>query len=1133
MNGSTYLKRSLAHYWRAHLAVLLGVAAGCAALTGALLVGDSMRASLREFALGGLGRIDNALVANKPFGEDLPQRIAASPGFQQRFGTAAGVLVLRGSVTAADTQARTSGVSVIGANAGFAELFDSPDGANALDEFTGRSVIVNAALAHELRISEGDDVLIRVGKPSAISTETLLGRRDDTTAALRLTVERVLPSHGLGGFTLNPRQNRPLNAYVPRTVLQRALALRGRINAILVGRGGVSETADLQARLRSVMTAADAGLRIRTDVERAYVSVDAEAMLIDPPTERAVRAAAAEIGAPLAPVISYLANEIALEPRDGPSIPYSTVAGIDPNSFVFSSFAFEQPAPEKLARGEILLNEWAARRLDAKPGQRVRLRYYVAGSLGALRTRDASFTVKAIVKLNRAAADSGFVPEYPGVTDSGSIADWDPPFPIQLSKVGDADEAYWDKYRATPKAFVTLDDGRKLWAEREQRFGRLTSIRLRPPQGMSVAALAHTFEAKLLTKLDPQAVGLRFQGVRANAELASNGSTDFGGLFIGFSFFLIVSAAMLVALLFRLGIERRSVELGTLLAVGLNRRQAARLMIGEGCVVAALGSAVGLVAAAGYAWLMLAGLRTWWSAAANAPFLKLHVSATSLTIGFAASFLVAVGSIAWAFRGLTKMPARALLAGAVQSGRETRPAQRRRFAGFVAAASFVGAAAMVAAALAGAMPQAGAFFGSGSLALIGALAVVRAMLTREPHSAIGVASAASLTRLGFRNARRQSGRSMLTIALIASATFLIVALAAFRLDADPDALDPHSGTGGFSLYGEADAPLPYDLNTADGRDKLNMLPADSAELARTATYPLRLRDGDASSCLNLYTKTRPRILGAPQAFIARGGFRFSQVLEPVDNPWKLLQQTLPDGAIPVIGDEAAVLWQLHLALGKDLELRDQRGRDVKLRFVALLSNSALQDELIVSEQNFERLFPSISGYGFFLFQTPRGDATRVSNALERGLTNYGFDAAGTVARINDYLAVQNTYLSTFQTLGGLGLILGAVGLIAVMLRNVFERRSELALMRALGFSRNVIGKVVISEIVLLVVTGLACGVIPALIAIAPAAAARPAAIPWLSIGTTLIAVLAVGIGVAAPVLRASLRAPLLAALRSE
>jgi ABC-type antimicrobial peptide transport system permease subunit len=131
------------------------------------------------------------------------------------------------------------------------------------------------------------------------------------------------------------------------------------------------------------------------------------------------------------------------------------------------------------------------------------------------------------------------------------------------------------------------------------------------------------------------------------------------------------------------------------------------------------------------------------------------------------------------------------------------------------------------------------------------------------------------------------------------------------------------------------------------------------------------------------------------------------------------------------------------------------------------------------------------------------------------------------------LAVQNTYLSTFQTLGGLGLLLGTFGLAVVQLRNALERRGELALLRAVGLSKSLLGRLVLWENVALLVGGLACGVIAAAIAVVPHAVSGGAGVPWAWLGGTPAVVLAVGVLTGAVVVRRVLRMPILASLRGE
>jgi len=237
--------------------------------------------------------------------------------------------------------------------------------------------------------------------------------------------------------------------------------------------------------------------------------------------------------------------------------------------------------------------------------------------------------------------------------------------------------------------------------------------------------------------------------------------------------------------------------------------------------------------------------------------------------------------------------------------------------------------------------------------------------------------------------------------------------------------------------------------------------------------------------------------------------------------------------VAAIGDEAAVKWQLHLDLGKDLTVLDEGGRETRLRFVALLQRSVLQSELLVAEAQFVLLFPSITGQGFFLIDAPREQMADIERTLERALDRFSFDAARTSRRLAEFLAVQNTYLSTFQSLGGIGLLLGTAGLAVVLLRKLWERRGELSLMRTLGFSRVAIAGMVLSENAALLIAGLFSARFSAFVAIAPVIAAHPSGVPWCSLAATLAAVFLTGIAGGVAALVPAMRAPVLTALRAE
>ncbi|HEY0366681.1 MAG TPA: ABC transporter permease, partial [Pyrinomonadaceae bacterium] len=229
----------------------------------------------------------------------------------------------------------------------------------------------------------------------------------------------------------------------------------------------------------------------------------------------------------------------------------------------------------------------------------------------------------------------------------------------------------------------------------------------------------------------------------------------------------------------------------------------------------------------------------------------------------------------------------------------------------------------------------------------------------------------------------------------------------------------------------------------------------------------------------------------------------------------------------------SLAYVLHLKVGDEMTV-DAANGPLKLRVVAALSDSIFQSELLMSDKNFLRLFPSEEGYRMFLIDVPdRRQATAASTLLEERLSDFGFDAVSTEERLANFHRVENTYLSTFQMLGGLGLALGTLGMAAVLLRNVFERRKELALLRAVGYNSSHFAAMVITENVLMLVCGLAVGFVCALLAIAPVLFERGGRLPNISLGLLLLAVLLSGAIASLLATFAALRSPLLPSLRAE
>jgi len=1100
MTRARLLVRSLAYHRAAHLAVAAGVAVGAAVLAGALLVGDSVRGSLRDLALDRLGEIDQVLVADRFFRQELTSQIETDASVTRSVPA----VMIRCSVESAESGARASRVNLHGVDAGFGAFFPE-----ALPEIGRRGVLLNSSLARELAVAVGDAVLVRFQTDTLVPSESVMGRKTGNVRTLRLEVEAVLDVRGAGRFGLAPSQQLPLTAFLSLEALQRGLDQPGRVNALLVS----SSEEDAPARaLKAAIALDDVELQLGALPNGKTLALQTGRIVLEDAAAQLGEATAAAADLDPTRVLTYLANELRASER---AVPYSTATAIDaaPGLLLLDG----SPAPA-LEGDDLLLNEWAARELGAVPGDAVALDYYVVGAQGELATETHQFELRGVVRLAGLALDRDLAPKYQGMSDVDRMGDWNPPFPVDLKKIRDVDEDYWERYRTAPKAFTATETAARLW---RSRFGTFTSIRATPVEGVAIEQAREQWERALLERIDPAAFGLAFQPVKAQALEAAQGATDFSGLFIGFSMFLIAAAAMLVSLLFRLGVERRASEVGLLLATGTPVGQVRRLLLTEGAIAAAAGCLIGLPFAVGYGALMVHGLRTWWSAAVGGSFLELHVSAVSLLGGLIGAFTLMLLSIWATLRRLERLSPRALLAGTVEDAvAETagKPARRAKLIAVVAAVAALGLA--LGSMSLDAAAAAGAFFGVGALALTAALAFFRTRLGGRPRGVISAGGSGAVYRLGARNAGRFPARSVLSAGLVASAAFVIVAVAMMRQDAARLEPDLSSGDGGFRFLAESDVPLH--------RPQLDELAVDAR------LFPLRVQPGEDASCLNLYRPSKPTLLGAPQDLIERGGFAFAGTLaetpEEIANPWLLLQKQFPDEAIPVFGDMNSVLWILHLGLGQTLEIDDEQGRPRTLIIAGLLSRSIFQSQLISSEDRFLEMRPSAGGFRMLLAET---DDFKVGLQLEERFADQGLDAVLTGERLAGYLVVENTYLSTFQTLGGLGLLLGTLGLAVVMARNVLERRSELALLQAVGFSPRSIARLVFAENALLLLFGLAAGAGTALLAVAPHLAGAGAEPPWGSLSATLATIALVGLLSGAVAVKAGLRAPLIPSLRGE
>jgi putative ABC transport system permease protein len=1129
--------RSLTFYRRTNAASVFGVATAVAVLAGALLVGSSVRTSLQGIAASRLGRTSVVVASESLFTEQLQTRLLPDRA------VAAPLLMLTGVVLHDASGRRARDVQIYGID----DRFFAFHGVDA--KAPGRSgVLQSPDLADELGAATGDSFVVRVARPTDIPLDSLHGRREDIGRSVRLQVEGTLPHERMGEFSLTPQQGRVRAAFVSLARLQRDLdpppaddpdrKPLQRVNALLLAPkpGSTLDATDVRNALPPALEANDLGLKVSV-VDSTILVETTSGVMSDAIVESAENAARRQ-SLRSTEILTWLANRLSV---GGRTVPYSLVTAIGPQAAGDATLAKllddrsanrdtgQPPAPP------VVLNEWAARNLGATPGQILDLEYYRWLDEGRLTTAHASFRVTGILPMTGLAVDRRLAPDYPGITTSNSVSEWDPPFPIDLTLVRPIDEDYWKRYRTAPKAFLPLAAGQSLW---RTRHGQMTSIRLQPETtAVNLDDVAMNLSREVTRTIAPDRAGFTVVDVRSQQTAASAGATDFGAYFSYFSFFLMVSALLLAALFFRLGIEQRLAQAGLLRATGFSSGMLRRLFLIEGGLIAIAGGIAGVALAIAWAWLMMYGLRTWWAGAVGTTLLRLHVSPLALAGGAAATIVAAVISIAITVRGVARPSPRALLSGAISGGNSPHRRTRSKIASFLCFAIAVALSGLSLRRLVA--PTAG-FFGAGTLVLAGGLFALSHWLRRVSTDRLSsLGRHAPLRRLAATNMSWRPGRTLASAGLVAAAVFLLISVDAFRKSAGSDS-GPASGTGGFALIAESSLPFVDDVSTPAGRAALG-LESGSADspLTGVALFALRLRPGDNASCLNLYQPRRPRIVGVPPRFVEAGRFRFAASVASTEadyaNPWRLLREADSDGVVPAIVDQTSLQYVLHASVGDVLTLDADTARPFRVRIVASIDDSMLQGEILVAERAFLRLFPEIAGYRLLLTDIRSMTPSRideVARLLEDRLEPFGLDVEDSVKRLDAYHRVENTYLSTFQALGGLGLLLGCFGLVAITARNVLERRRELALLGAAGFTGRTLQRLVVLESGAVIAIGLAIGLVAALVAIAPVLIARrtpPSLLPLV----TLALVALVGIAAAIGAARSVKRLPLVASLRSE
>ena len=1020
MSPSKFVLRSLWHYRRLNLTVVLGVALSTAILLGALIVGDSVKLSLQQITSHRLGYTSQVITAGERlYSKNLGKEISAKTGIETTsLLRSNGIAIIEGG------KSQYNQIAVWGVEKDLESFSNHPGNFN-LD---GNETAINENLANITGLKPGDEFLLRVNKLNTFPANTPFVAAEETSVAFRIKVVRVLKSDELGNFSLLNIQSAPRNIFLNLTWLNEQMKLQQKANVILV-KEEIS-IKNLNRGIQQCWKPEDLNLNIRENQTLNCTELLSDRVFIEPAIEQYCLS---EISASY-PVFSYFINDFEYRGRH---TPYSFVS-----------------TDESLSGMKINVSQWLADDLKLNVSDTVRVSYFEVGPLRKLIQKDTSFVVENIFRMEGKYADPDLMPVIPGLSDAGNCRDWKTGVPVDLKKIRPKDESYWKLFKGTPKAYVSLGTAKKLWGN---RFGQSTAIRM---NGLK----SSEFSKNLLSGLQPAQAGFTVNNVKTEGLAAAANGVDFGQLFLGLSFFVLIAAFLLTWLLFKLFLGFRKNETDTLTAIGFPLATIRNLFQAEASVLILMGILLGIPLGISYNYLILRAINTIWFDIVRTSIAQVDLRMESILWSVLVIAPISLLMFAGILNHFLKSETGIFKQKKIKSSRNGN----RSLLWGILLVSF----SILGISLTGIGGEINPelFYISGFCLLPGLVLLLDYLLRRLLVSQLSLRF--TLWSFILKKLAGERKRALLSVSFLSIGIFLVVTTGLYRQDGSLHSEAASSGTGGYDYFIETTLPVLFDPNTEPGKSELN-LPSDDLIVT------FLVQPGDDASCLNLNRISRPRIIACnPEQFNDRSAFTFTTGTPELDkvHPWNSLEKKLQDGVLPVFADQTVIQWGLGKHVGDTLIYRDESGIPLKLKIIGGLENSIFQGNIIMAEEFFMKAFPSVSGGNLFLVRSPANKPDM--QGLQEGWRHYGAEITTTTERLISFNRIENTYLNIFLMLGALGLLIGTAGLGIVIFRITWEQIPEYALLQSIGFPKSKIFRIILTEKLFVVLSSVLIGIIP-------------------------------------------------------
>ena len=1003
------LKRNLYYYRKLNIASILAVSVCIAIITGALLIGSTVKYNLQKTAENRLGFVDYAVITPAA---TLSSSIAdsAKAAFNAKDNSAIQAIAVNfrpGSVINPADMSRINNIQLLGIDSALSEA----TGSDIYKDLPRNSAVINQAVADRLGVKTGDDIIVRFSAENIVS-ELALYSGDDFSKSWRLTISAIASSDDFGSFSLKAQQASVYNIFVSARQLAERLDSEDKRNMLLVG--GIDDVPNEKAVdvLGSSFSINDLGYTVK--LSPGLSSIQSSNIFI-----------------PDNIVDSLLNNIDSLKSFTGYLVNNLTAQNNKSGSYLFCGTEAE------LQKDQAILSKWMADRIGVYAGDKVTISYFVPADNNQLIEKTYDIQISAIKEIQYFSYMKELMPNIPGMTDSESCSDWEAGVPIDMDKITDDDEQYWDMYGMTPKLAISYDLAKELFGG---RYGIATAV-------YKEAEFTKT-ESEVIEKEIAELAKPVIIPAAENAKFAVNNSMDFGGLFLSLSMFLIASSLILPAILFSLNIQDRQKEFASLSALGYRPAQIKSLIYSEIILLAGTGSLLGLLPGIAYAYWLQNILSSGFSGAIAGFNMELHIDLQALIYGYISGFILILAVCYFKIRKILKRSIN-------ESLKKTSDQQivRKRKKIYLAIGIIMLATSLTLPAVANWSLM--AFFGGGSIMLISGIALSSYLFSKKTNT-----KDFTLNSFTWNNLSRNSSSTIAVTISIACGVFMVIAVGLNHHNPLADSDRRTGPTGGFDKVANCSIPVNKQIKS------------DSDYLA------FRVHKGDDASCLNLNRPVSPTIIAVDANKLCQlNPFSFAGVINGQKKNYAILNDKPAENIVPAIADYNTIMWALHKKIGDIIEIEDQSGNKVKLQLYAGLQSSILQGKIIVSESNFKRLYPNENGYSLIVFDQ--------DTELEKMLMEYDAEVRPAVDVIGDFFKVENTYMSLFALLGGLGLIMGNIILGLTVIRNCQSQTREYAIMRSLGFTSKVLKYFIIKTYLIPVCIGIAIAVISALYSVWP------------------------------------------------